>query len=277
MKTVTALPPYSPDGNHATSVQSRFSAAAPDYDGSAIIQKRVAQRLMNDITGSPNRVLEIGCGSGQLTSLLLSAQQDAHIDAIDVSPRMITEAIGKAPHHARVRWHVVDFLNFSSEHKFDLITSASALHWIHPIESVLERVRRLLAPNGRFIFAIMVDGTLHELREARLRVAPGKPPRGKLPSAAEIQGAVTQTGFEIIECSEDRLFALFDSCSAFLESIHRLGVTGGDVSKSCNPLTRGEIKRLIEDYDAHYTDNNGRVVATYNVLYMFAGSSNPRR
>ena len=267
---MTALPPCFPAEDHTTSVRSRFSAAALAYDDSAIVQKRVAQRLICQITGSPKHVLEIGCGSGQLTSLLLSAQQDAHVNAIDVSPRMIKEAIGRMPHRARVRWHVADFLSFSSEHTFDLITSASALHWIHPIESVLERIRRLLAPDGRFTFAIMVDGTLHELREARLRIAPGKPPRGKLPGAAEIRRAVTQTGFEIVECSEDRLLESFDSSSAFLNAIHRLGVTGGNVSKSCSPLTRGEIKRLIEDYDAHYADRDGRVVATYDVLYIQA-------
>jgi malonyl-CoA O-methyltransferase len=264
------LPTHHASGDHATSVRSRFSAEAPGYDGYATVQKRVAERLVHHITTSPKLVLEIGCGSGQLTALLLAALPDAHIDAIDVSPPMIMEANRKTPHNVRLKWHVADFLSFSSEHEFDLIASASALHWIHPIESVFERIRRLLAPDGRFIFAIMVDGTLRELRDARLRVAPGKPPLGKLPRGAEVRQAATQTGFEIIECSEDRLLESFDSSAAFLHAIHRLGVTGGDVSRSRNPLTRGEIIRLIEDYDAHYGDRNGRVVATYDVLYMHA-------
>ena len=225
---------------------------------------------MRFVTTSPGHVLEIGCGSGLLTAFLLAALGDAHIEAIDISRPMITEAHRRAPASARLKWRVADFMDFSSERKYDLIVSASALHWIYPIESVFERIHRLLAPDGRFISALMVDGTLRELREARLRVSPGKPPRGSLPRSADVLEAAARAGFEIVACRENRLVETFDSSAAFLQAIHKLGVTGGDVSKSHSPLTRREITRLTRDYDARYRDRDGRVVATYVVLYMHA-------
>lgn len=267
---MTTRPPPSPSRNPSTLVHSRFCAGASEYDGYANIQKKVAAQLMRFITTSPRHVLEIGCGSGQLTSILIDALQDAHIEAIDISQPMIAEASRRSPPNARLNWQVADFMTFSSKREFDLIASASALHWIYPIESAFHRIRGLLAPHGRFIFAIMVDGTLHELRDARLRISPSKPPRGNLPRGSEVRQAAARAGLEIIECRDDQLVEFFYSSETFLHAIHTVGVTGGDVSRSHIPLTRGEISRLIDDYDAHYSDQDSRVVATYDVLYMHA-------
>jgi SAM-dependent methyltransferase len=90
-------------------------------------------------------VLEIGCGTGQLTRGLASRGLD--LTAIDIGPAMIAAA-GHAVGDAPVSFQVTSFEDFSeSGGPFDLIVSAAAFHWIDPAVKYAKSAR-LLRPGG---------------------------------------------------------------------------------------------------------------------------------
>jgi ubiquinone/menaquinone biosynthesis C-methylase UbiE len=97
-------------------------------------------------------VLEIGCGTGQLTEHLV--RRGLAVTAIDIGPSMVAAArrrlgaAGVAGH--RVRFEVVAFEDFAAPDAaaaFDLVVSATAFHWLDP-EVRFERSARLLRPGG---------------------------------------------------------------------------------------------------------------------------------
>lgn len=76
-----------------------------------------------------SRVLEVGCGTGQLTSQL--AGRGLQITALDIGAEMLRLARGNVSDLAVAFKHCA-FEAFSDTGPFDLIVSATAFHWIDP-------------------------------------------------------------------------------------------------------------------------------------------------
>lgn len=114
-------------------------------------------------------VLEVGCGTGQLTAAL--ARQPFHVTAIDLGSTMIQVARRNVPDG--VRFVVSSFEEFASpDASFDLIASATAAHWIEP-EILCGRSARLLSPGGWLAIASVGEDydepLASALREAWMR------------------------------------------------------------------------------------------------------------
>lgn len=90
-------------------------------------------------------VLEVGCGTGQLTERLVPCE--FNLTAIDIGPQMIAAARSRLDGSA-VSFQVTSFEDFAaSEASFDLVISGTAFHWIDP-EIKFHKSARLLRPGG---------------------------------------------------------------------------------------------------------------------------------
>ena len=89
----------------------------------------------------PQRILEIGCGTGMNMQLLARAYPEAHITGIDISPDMIAVAERKlAPMAARVTLRQMVYERpLSPNHPFDLVLFSYSLTMMNPgWESVIQ-------------------------------------------------------------------------------------------------------------------------------------------
>jgi ubiquinone/menaquinone biosynthesis C-methylase UbiE len=110
----------------------------------------------------PDRILEVGCGEGAMTDRLCARYPDAEITAIDVTPRL-----GRLFRGDRRR---VEFIQARAEEiaetrpsAFDLVILSDVLHHVPAParDSLLEAIRRSMAPSGVFAFKEWVrDNTL---------------------------------------------------------------------------------------------------------------------
>lgn len=90
-------------------------------------------------------VLDVGCGTGQLTGPF--ARRGFTMTAIDIAPSMIAAARRRLA-DADVRFHVGPFEDFGApDASFDLIVSGAAFHWVDP-EVRFAKAARLLRPGG---------------------------------------------------------------------------------------------------------------------------------
>ncbi len=107
----------------------------------------------------PFRVLDVGCGTGTLLSLLARQPEAALLVGLDYSPVMIqhlAEKIGHSPHAAKFHAVVGDAerLPFPDE-SFDVLTCCNSFHHYPHQAEVIREFRRVLRPEG---VLILVDG-----------------------------------------------------------------------------------------------------------------------
>src|SRR5271170_6185722 len=109
------------------------------------------------------RILDLGCGDGQLTSKIVAAGAD--VLGVDASPAMV-EGAQKRGIDARVC--NAEALPFSAE--FDAVFSNAALHWVRNQDAMLAGVKRALKPGGRFVAEMGGHGNIAAIRVALVGV-----------------------------------------------------------------------------------------------------------
>ena len=90
------------------------------------------------------RILDLGCGDGQLTAKI--AASGAEVVGVDASPAMVAGALARG---IDARPGNAESLPFQAE--FDAVFSNAALHWVRDQDAMLAGVHRALKPGGRFV------------------------------------------------------------------------------------------------------------------------------
>jgi SAM-dependent methyltransferase len=119
--------------------------------------------LLNPQPGE--RVLDLGCGSGELTAQI--AQRGAHVVGVDSSPEMIERGRARFPH---LDLQLADGHELDFAQRFDAVFSNAALHWMTDPDAVLAAVRSALVDGGRFVAEMGAAGNVGQLISA-LRAA----------------------------------------------------------------------------------------------------------
>jgi len=102
------------------------------------------------------KVLEVGCGEGQVACELL--QRGYRVMGLDSDSEAITSAQARG-----VRAVVASWPKFDSIVSFDAIAFTRSLHHINPLREAIVRTRELLNPNG---FLLIEDFALDDVNEA---------------------------------------------------------------------------------------------------------------
>ena len=109
---------------------------------------------------SPGKVLELGCGTGNLTCMIYEKFPDSEITAVDISEECIKECRRRLL-GADIQYVKRDFieLDFPAE-SYDLILSSIAIHHLDDIykEKLFNRVFLWQAPDGILTFCDQFRG-----------------------------------------------------------------------------------------------------------------------
>ncbi len=107
------------------------------------------------------RILDLGCGTGQLTSQI--AESGAEVHGLDKSTDMITSASRSFPN---VQFSVADAHDFVASEPFDAVFSNAALHWVSEPDRVVKCIAKALKPSGRLVVEFGGAGNVNYLSTA---------------------------------------------------------------------------------------------------------------
>ena len=107
------------------------------------------------------RILDAGCGAGQLTSEIAAA--GALILGIDSAPSMIAQARQNFP---QLEFALADLTSFTTATPFDAIFSNAVLHWVRPPQEAANRLSAALRPGGRLIAEFGGHGNVARVQAA---------------------------------------------------------------------------------------------------------------
>ena len=100
---------------------------------------------------APQRIVDIGCGSGNSTQILRNRWPDSSILGIDHSLEMIETAIRSFPEQS---WLHEDIALWKPEVSCDLVFSNAALQWLPDHRTLVRRLFAHVAPEGALAFQI---------------------------------------------------------------------------------------------------------------------------
>ncbi len=216
------------------------------------------------------RILDVGCGTGQLTSEITHFGAD--VVGIDSSPDMIATARKNFP---QLRFEVADVTDLLFADEFDVVISNAALHWVRDQRAAIASIARALKRGGRLVFEMGGRGNLHHLLDAvyralrQLGVAePEQLSPWSFPSIGEQAPLLEAHGLEV------NFAVLFDRAT-ILEGGDRglklwLEMFGRFAIDAVAPDQRREFIRLTQQFAAPQLFHNGVWTIDYKRLRLVA-------
>lgn len=116
-------------------------------------EARLLERLGGRLEGQ--RVLEIGCGRGVGTEILLRRFGAGEVRAFDLDPDMVEQARRRLAAYPASRWQVTvgDATAIAGpDESFDAVVDFGIIHHVPDWKAAVAEVRRVLRPGGRFFF-----------------------------------------------------------------------------------------------------------------------------
>ncbi len=155
----------------------------------------------------------------------------------------------------------------------NLVIAPLNLHLTNDTPGVFIQIRRALKPDGLFLAAIPGAGTLQELREVLLateiEMTGGASPR-VIPFAdvRDVGSLLQRAGFALPVIDAENYTVRYDSLFPLMRDLRAMGMTNPLAARSRKPLSRAFFLRAAEIYAERYSDPDGRIRATFSVIYV---------
>jgi SAM-dependent methyltransferase len=162
----------------------------------------------------------------------------------------------------------------------DLVVSALALQFVNDLPGTLVQIRRALKPDGLLLAALLGGETLTELREsfaaAESETTGGVSPRvAPFADLRDLGALLQRAGFALPVTDTDRLTVRYDSAFALMHDLRRMGATNTLIDRRRRPLRRATLMRMAEIYAERFADPDGRVRATFEIVWLSGWSPHP--
>jgi trans-aconitate 2-methyltransferase len=133
--------------------------------------EKVLERLP---LGGDETVLDAGCGSGNVTQLLLDRLPDGHVVAVDSSESMVEHA-RDALDPDRTTVLRADLAGLELDEPVDAAFSNAVFHWIPDHDALFARLYAALRPGGRLVAQCGGEGNVARFHAAGREMAAREP------------------------------------------------------------------------------------------------------
>ncbi len=238
-------------------------SAGESYSRHAFVQREIASTLADIIEdfapepASVKNILEIGCGTGFLTSELASKFGSAQWHLNDISPKMCELAAKNLPEDA-ARVFAENAMSAEFPKNMDLILSSSCFQWLDDLPSLFKKLSAISKSGAILAFSTFGDRNFFQIRSI---TGSGL----KYPPLGAVKSALADAGYSVLYAAEDIMDVEFGSPRAVLEHMKSTGVNGG--------FSRFWTPKKLADFSASYAcgfSSGGGVVLTYNPIYIIA-------
>ncbi len=218
------------------SVNTQFCEHANEYNSYNIIQQIVSKALVRELEFEPKRILELGCGSGQVFKNISFPFE--YYKAIDFSQSM-------CDNHPKKENLEVVCLDFDSEafekniqnEQYDIVLSSSALQWSKNLTKIIHTLSQISSKISFVLFTASTFQTLFEITGKKSPILDSQTIQKACSSFYDCQ-------FEVLNYKLE-----FDEKKKMFDYIKNSGVGGGN-----STLSFKEAKKLYQQYPHNYLE-----------------------
>jgi malonyl-ACP O-methyltransferase BioC len=238
----------------------KFGKSMDTYDDNAFAQKEIAKKLAGLISdlypGTPETVMEIGCGTGLLTKNILSVFPEAYyyLNDINDKARLRMQSLFAEKNHTFIGGdaRLIDFPD-----GIDLLISSSTVQWFDNLSVFAEKAYQSLSPQAYMFLSTFGKNNLKEIREI---TGTGL----EYLSPDSLQELFSSSGFEILHLSVEEIRVAFDSPAEILSHFRRTGVNANCPG---TVRTKSGLKSFCSKYSKMFSDGT-KVILTYNPVFL---------
>lgn len=249
-------------------IKQSFAAASLTYDGVATLQRTVGAALLGsiDLESLTGTVLDLGCGTGFLSSELLA--RELPIIALDIALPMLQLTRKKLLDRPDVSYICADAEQLPLAGQIvDSVFSSLALQWCVNLEAVFTDIKRVLKPGGRLVFSIFGPQTLQELKAAWAKVDDYKHVN-EFYSERQLTCFLQQSGYTRIKLETRVYLSSYGSVLELMRELKHIGAHNVMAGRNKNITTKTQMQRMIAAYEPHRS--GGLIPATFEVIMVTA-------
>ncbi len=224
---------------------------------------------------NPQSIIDMGCGPGNSTQVLVERWKQSKIVGVDKSPSMIEKAKQDYPDQ---EWKVVDVGMDKIIEKYDLVFSNATLQWIPDHKNLLKNLWEIVKPGGAIAAQIplyhlmpvskLIDVVANESEwKDRLKESIGKLTILEPDNYYDILAALTSE----IDLWETDYFHIMDSHESIIEMIRLTGLKPFldklETDKEKNEFERQATKKVSLAYPPQ---KNNKVLFPFKRLFFIA-------
>ena len=265
-------------GGRSYNVSPGFERAAGSYDDYAVLQRKVADEMLerlHEVNINPAHVIDVGCGTGYCTRQLHKIWTKAQVLGIDLAQAMVKQARGQKGWFSKQAYCQADAVALPlKDATIDVVFSNLMLQWCDPV-AVFAEFRRVLNSDGLLMFSSFGPDTLTELRQAWAAID-DHPHVIEFADMHDHGDALLQAGFREPVMDVDRFTLTYSNVLGLLRDLHGIGSRNVMSGRRSGLMGREALTRLERAYQ-QFADNEGRLPASYEVVYGHAWSGGRSR
>jgi malonyl-ACP O-methyltransferase BioC len=237
-----------------------FSKAAHTYDDVAWVQKEAAEQLFllikSNMYKDPATILDVGAGTGYLTSYLSNFYTNSLCELNDLSLPMLEAARKKLGTTSQFIYSLGD-IETHPLRMYDLIASNLALQWVDDLPQIINKLHRY---SKTLAFSGLLENSFAEWRDLfQDRSLPSPIP--KYPSKTMVEGYLSSLNYSQFQLKTATYSLSFDGAKGFMRYLQQLG---GSYTPA--KFAMKDLKKLIQDL-------THRLHITYHLFFAIVKKS----
>ncbi|MDQ3040609.1 MAG: malonyl-ACP O-methyltransferase BioC [Pseudomonadota bacterium] len=268
-------------------VRRAFSRSAASYAAAAQLQHLVEARLLESLDylddpalkrPPPQRVLDLGCGTGTAAVAMHKRWPKAQVLAMDLALPMLHQAQRESSRWNTSRWKFFKRTPQAicadvralplADASVDVLFSNLCLQWVDDLDSVLAGFRRVLTPQGLLLVSTFGPDTLCELRDA-FEQADDRPHVSPFGNIAGFGDALVRAGFHQPVIGRDVDTTLYPDLPSLMRELRAIGATNALHSRRSTLTGRARFTAAANAYEA-MRNGGGLLPATWETISAMA-------
>lgn len=257
-------------------MRAAFEQSADHYDAVAILQREVADRLLERLDllkMNPATILDLGSGTGYCSEKLAAHYPAARITALDLATAMINKTRQRFSKWSRFRRRHqfvcgdAEALPFA-DNSFEMIFSNLTLQWGNDLEQTFREMKRVLKPGGVVLYTTLGPDTLRELR-ASWAAVDSQVHVNTFLDMHDVGDAMLRARLAEPVMDMERLTMTYDDAMTLMRDLKTLGAHNVNPGRGQGLTGPKKLRAVVEAYE-QFRASDGLLPASYEVLYGHA-------